>query len=111
MDPNERETFNGGLLSEDRSVRLQTLGKRVLDDPRHFMFQRRQPQQKRLSKIFDKNFRQKNYREKIDKAENMWSWLEDTCVLARRRMCPGQITYVPQLEDTCVLPSRHTCLG
>ena len=34
------ETSNGRLPPEDGSVRPQTLGKRVSDDPRHFIFRR-----------------------------------------------------------------------
>ena len=45
------ETLNGRLPPEDGSVRLQTLGKRVSDDPRRFIFRRR--------KKNDKNVRQK----------------------------------------------------
>ena len=43
--------LNNRLPPEDGSVRLQTLGKRVSDDPRHFFFRRRK-------KNIDKNFRQ-----------------------------------------------------
>ena len=35
------EFSNGRLPPEDGSVRPQTLGKRVSDDPRHFIFRRR----------------------------------------------------------------------
>ena len=35
------EFLNGRLPPEDGSVRPQTLGKRVSDDPRHFIFRRR----------------------------------------------------------------------
>ena len=35
------ETLNGRLPPEDGSVRPQTLGKRVSDDSRHFIFRRR----------------------------------------------------------------------
>ena len=57
-------TLNGRLPLEYGSVRPQTLGKRVSDDSRHFIFRRRK---KKLAKIFDKNFHQKNFRRKIDK--------------------------------------------
>ena len=58
------KTLTGRLPSEDGSVRPQTLGKRISYDPRHFIFRRRK---KKLAKIFDENFRQKNFRQKIDK--------------------------------------------
>ena len=48
------EFSNDRLPPEDGSVRPQTLGKRVSDDPRHFIFRRRK---NKLAKIFDKNFR------------------------------------------------------
>jgi len=51
------KTLNGRLPPKDGSVRPQTLGKRVSDDPRHFIFRRRE---KKINKIFDKNFRLKN---------------------------------------------------
>ena len=35
------KTLNGRLPPEDGSVRPQTLGKRVSDDPRHFIFRHR----------------------------------------------------------------------
>ena len=35
------KTLNGRLAPEDGSDRRQTLGKRVSDDPRHFIFRRR----------------------------------------------------------------------
>ena len=45
------EFLNGRLPPEDGSVRPQTLGKRVSDDPRHFIFRRRK---KNLAKNFEK---------------------------------------------------------
>ena len=56
----------------DGSVRPQTLGKRVSDDPRHFIFRHRE---KKIGKIFDENFSSKNFRQKIDKLpvfEELW---------------------------------------
>ena len=50
--------------------------------------------------FFDKNVRR-----------NFFVWLEDTCVLARRHMCPGQKTHVSWPEDTSVLATRHICPG
>ena len=46
------EFSKGRLPPEDGSVRLQTLGKRVPDDPQHFIFQRRKKQilEQKLSK-------------------------------------------------------------
>ena len=47
-------------------------------------------------------------------------WLEDTCVLARRHMCPGKKTHVSWPEDTSVLARdrdtsvlarKHFCPG
>ena len=58
------KTLTGRLPPEDGSVRPQTLGKRVSDDSRHFIFRRRK---KKLAKIFHKKFHQKNFRQKIDK--------------------------------------------
>ena len=43
------EFLNGRLPPEDGSVGPQTLGKRVSDDPRHFIFRRRK---KKSTKIF-----------------------------------------------------------
>ena len=63
FDPKNDKTIcfckilNGRLPPKDGSVRPQTLGKRVSDDPRHFIFRRRG---KKIDKIFDKNFRLKN---------------------------------------------------
>ena len=51
------------LPPKDGSVRPQTLGKRVSDDPRHFIFRRR-------TKKIDKNFRQK----KIAAPSNPENW-------------------------------------
>ena len=47
------EFSKGRLPPEDGSVRPQTLGKRVSDDPRHFMFRRRK---KIRQKFFKKDF-------------------------------------------------------
>ena len=51
------KTLNGRLPPEDGSVRPQTWGKRVSDDPRHLTFRRQK-------KIFGENFRQ-NFRGKF----------------------------------------------
>ena len=42
------ETLNGRLPPEDGSVWPQTLGKRVSDDPRHFIFRRRKHRKKSI---------------------------------------------------------------
>ena len=55
------ETLKGRLPPEDGSVRPQTLGKRVSDDPRHFIFRR--PKIK-----IGKHFRRTNFRTKIRQA-------------------------------------------
>ena len=47
------KTLNGRLPPEDGSVRPQTLGKRVSDDPRHFIFRRK----KKYSSTFVRHFR------------------------------------------------------
>ena len=39
------KTLNSRLPPEDSSVRPQTLGKRVSDDPHHFIFRRRKQKQ------------------------------------------------------------------
>merc|ERR1712025_696137 len=75
------ETLNGRLPPEDGSVRPQTLGKCVSDDPRHFIFRRRKTN-------FGPIFSTKIF------AGVFFVWLEDTCVLARRHICPGQKTHV-----------------
>ena len=59
------KTLNGRLPPKDGSVRPQTLGKRVLDDPRHFIFRRKKKQN--WHKIFVKIFGGKNFRRKIGK--------------------------------------------
>ena len=64
FQPKFCKTLTGRLPPEDGSVRLQTLGKRVSDDSRHFIFRRRKTN---LAKIFDKKFHQKSFRRKIDK--------------------------------------------
>ena len=46
------KALNGRLPPEDGSVWPQTLGKRVSDDPQHFIFRRRK-------KCFEKNVQQK----------------------------------------------------
>ena len=48
------KTLNGRLSPEDGSVRPQTLGKRVSDDPRHFIVRRRT---QKLIRIFRKRRR------------------------------------------------------
>ena len=58
------KTLTSRLPPEDGSVRPQTLGKRVSDDSRHFIFRRRK---ENLANIFDKNFHPKNFCRKIDK--------------------------------------------
>ena len=58
----------------------------------------------------EKNFSAKFFDKKIRQIFFL-SWLEDTCVLARRHMCPGQQTHVSWLEDTCLPAGRHMCPG
>ena len=62
--PKSCKTLTGRLPPEDGSVRPQTLGKRVSDDSRHFIFRRRK---KKLVTIFDKEFVKTFFRGKIDK--------------------------------------------
>ena len=63
------KTLNGRLTPEDGSVRPQTLGKSVSDDPRNFIFRRR----KKKANIFENFSSKKN--QKIDKLpvfEELW---------------------------------------
>ena len=62
--PNFCKTLTGRLPLEDGSVRPQTLGKRVSDDSRHFIFRR---WKKNWQKFFDKIFAKMFFRGKIDK--------------------------------------------
>ena len=55
------KTLTGRLPLEDGSVRPQTLGKRVSDDSRHFIFRRR----KNNGENFRSNFRQTPKRPKL----------------------------------------------
>ena len=53
--PKIQKSLNGLLPPADGSVRPQTLGKRVSDDPRHFIFRHQQ----KMAKKIDKDFRKK----------------------------------------------------
>ena len=129
------KALNGRLPPEDGSVRPQTLGKRVADDPRHFIFRRplfffhnflKFFSGRRIGKLLGlKSYgfldaigrcASKNDLRSFDVQLSMtfgrgvkvvhnirffghdidqkwlsqfWSYLEDTCNLARRHMCPG----------------------
>merc|ERR1739848_582789 len=57
------KSLNDRLPPEDGSIRPQTLGKRVSDDPRHFIFR----QQKKCWQIFRLIFLSEFVRQKIGK--------------------------------------------
>ena len=82
------ETLNGRLPPEDGLFGLRLWGNAFQMIPDISFFD--------VEKKFGKHFRQKF------SPKPFLSWLEDTCVLARRHMCPGQKTHLSWLRDTSV---------
>ena len=114
------ETLNGRLHPQDDSVRPQNLGKRVSDDPQHFIFRRRKHGKTWIFfKILNGRLPPRGW---LRSASNFgktrfrrsptfhFSRLKIFCWQNFRRKISSE-KFLSWLEDISVLARGHLCLG
>ena len=92
------EFSNGRLPPEDGSVRPQTLGKRVSDDPRHFIFRRRKKFSGKIVRrknVHDTKKINRHFLKNYDKRpKKSYVWIVQGCSVSNRMGSNGRIEFL-----------------